>query len=403
MNNLKIFGIVAAVAFAAVLSFSRPEKALDLPAQDVRLYAVDASVVDLPQTFRDKFIGPWTAAELPEIKNAYELAHEMAAGKFYDGRGRRLSPEFIQSVTENLNVDSGFKPRRAITIRGADIRGIPSNASIYEKRSDIPDFDAAAYQHLRINTPLLIMNVSADGEFYAAYSFQGGPFWVESTAVRFANNDDMQVMNRGRFMTPAQDVRGAYIGTLFPTLGGKPHRATKDGWEIADIKGDILTKWPIPFSETKAAELANAMQGRYAWGGRAAAGRDCSQLVMELFIPFGVFMPRNSRQQAEYFKSVNLAGMNAADKKKTILERAIPFETLLYFPGHVMLYVGDEDGAPLVYHSVWGLRKYKYLIRESFYVIGRTIVSGLDLRRSLRAPTWLEKTDKMLFVGVAAN
>jgi len=403
MKNAKLFAGVA-LAFAVVVFAlaAMPQRDLNLPPQDVCLYAASSDTRMLPQTFMEKFLSPWTITEMPDMQAAYEMAYEIRDNRFFDGRGRRLPRSFADAVIENMNIGSDFEPQRAIVIRGADLRGIPSSVPVYSKRSNIPNFDAAQFSHLRVNTPVLLKGVSADGEFYAAYSFQGGPFWIQRGAVRPATDDDIKIMTGYTFVTPVRDSAAAYIGTLFPVIDGAPVRATPDGWEYADIDPGMLADFPVPFSKSRAAELAEAMQGPYSWGGAGGAGRDCSALTMEMFIPFGVFMPRNSRQQADYFQGIDLTGLSAADKKKTISEQAIPFETLLFFPGHIMVYIGGAPDEPLVYHSVWGLRTYTILLQESFYVIGRTVVSGMEMRKSRRAQTWLDRTEKMLFIDRAA-
>ena len=81
---------------------------------------------------------------------------------------------------------------------------------------------------------------------------------------------------------------------------------------------------------------------RYGWGGMFNA-RDCSQYVMEIYSLFGFEFPRNSGAQAQ----MNFAGYNmenATDREKMKLLDETPIGSILYFEGHVMLYLGKVDG-----------------------------------------------------------
>ena len=39
-----------------------------------------------------------------------------------------------------------------------------------------------------------------------------------------------------------------------------------------------------------------------------------------------------------------------------ILEQGMPFLTLIWMKGHIMLYIGNEHGRALVFHEFWGIK-----------------------------------------------
>ena len=101
-------------------------------------------------------------------------------------------------------------------------------------------------------------------------------------------------------------------------------------------------------------ELFASVGMPYVWGG-AAGGQDCSHLVQEVFARFGVLLPRNSGQQAEAgLAHIDLPPELPRQTRLGLLETlAGQAPLLLYFPGHIMVYLGtDADGEPRVLHAL---------------------------------------------------
>lgn len=66
----------------------------------------------------------------------------------------------------------------------------------------------------------------------------------------------------------------------------------------------------------------------YLWGGLSPFGFDCSGLVQTVFRRFGIHLPRDTSQQITAGESVDLKNISKLD--------------LLFFPGHVGVYVGNN-------------------------------------------------------------
>ncbi|MFT2089373.1 SH3 domain-containing protein [Paraglaciecola sp. 2405UD69-4] len=94
---------------------------------------------------------------------------------------------------------------------------------------------------------------------------------------------------------------------------------------------------------------------RYGWGHDYNA-RDCTGFIGEIYKTFGILMPRNSGQQGKGKYGTNFRfnkGSTTISKLTVINDMQVG--DLIYIPGHVMMYLGEEEGQPTVIHDVKGL------------------------------------------------
>ncbi len=91
---------------------------------------------------------------------------------------------------------------------------------------------------------------------------------------------------------------------------------------------------------------------RYGWG-HDYNGRDCTGFISEIFRSFGLLMPRNSGQQGNgaFGRNIRFAANSTAQDKLNALAQ-LNIGDLLYFPGHVALYLGQAGGEAFMIHDV---------------------------------------------------
>lgn len=108
----------------------------------------------------------------------------------------------------------------------------------------------------------------------------------------------------------------------------------------------------LPFTEHNLLSQAFKFLGeRYGWG-HDYNGRDCTGFISEVFRSFGMLMPRNSGQQGMGSYGTNQRfnqHSSQADKLKALAQAKVG--DLLYFPGHVSMFIGTEQ-QPFMIHSV---------------------------------------------------
>jgi cell wall-associated NlpC family hydrolase len=119
---------------------------------------------------------------------------------------------------------------------------------------------------------------------------------------------------------------------------------------------------------------------------------------MDLFRTFGIQMPRNSKEQARVGKDLGLVNGITLKEKQKVLDKAIPMATTLRLPGHIMLYLGRDQGKHYVIHSIWGIQNHG----KSDHVsnkIGKVVVSDLSLGRSGPHGSLLHRLTDIRLIG----
>jgi hypothetical protein len=192
---------------------------------------------------------------------------------------------------------------------------------------------------------------------------------------------------------PLSDQDGVFrfkasLGWLFPKVGEDDEHyqvliAVADENRKGLIKKVSLSKKqavikPYRLTPANLATLGNELLHKpYGWGG-LYGNRDCSATLKDLFAPFGIWLPRDSKDQAAQGTFVSLKSLSPKEKEKMILRDGIPFLTLIWMKGHIMLYIGSYQGKAVVFHNIWGVRTQDPQGREGRKIIGQTVISTLD-------------------------
>ena len=126
---------------------------------------------------------------------------------------------------------------------------------------------------------------------------------------------------------------------------------------------------PLTASRQNLVKIINQLKNRpYGWGG-AFFFNDCSQEIKSIFTPFGIWLPRNSAQQARMSSTLDLSKNNVDERIKLLKEKGRPLMTIIYIGGHVMLYIGNNKDV-VTYQNLWGLSPENHNKR---YVIGQSL------------------------------
>ena len=144
-----------------------------------------------------------------------------------------------------------------------------------------------------------------------------------------------------------------------------------------ELKRASAASFPLSPTPRVCARIAGEFPGQtYGWGG-LFGNRDCSAFMRDFFAPLGIWLPRNSAQQAGVGRFIDLENESVRDKERIIVDKGVPFLTMVTMPGHIMLYIGSRDGRAAVQHTVWGLRTRDFLGRKGRLVIGQNAITSL--------------------------
>jgi len=317
-------------------------------------------------------------------------------------------PEWLAAMADASRV--GEYPslsRRAVSVVNTSMRVLPTDKPVFLDPSQAGEgfpFDYMQNSLVLAGTPLYATHESADRAWILVESrFAYG--WVRATDIAWVNDGFAKRFRADTYAAVVRDgvslvdqdgifrCTGA-IGTLLPLVGNAPGDgdAADKGLTVVvparDDQGRAVVKLahiahgdaepaPLPPTPDNFARLAGRMIGEpYGWGG-LYGDRDCSATTMDLMAAFGIFLPRNSSQQAKFGWVTPLEHGDEQAKKNLLLEEGMPFLTLVRKPGHIMLYIGSENGQPVVLHTVWGLKTRRNGV-EGRAVIGRTVITTLE-------------------------
>ena len=348
------------------------------------------------EDFRRTWMAPWsqtrpayTRRQVEEIFVRFEKSPGFGTG------GQRNGPEFAGSLHAEANLRAyPNSVRRAVTVKNTSLRGMPTTRPRFSDPS-LPGegypFDYLQHTALPPATPVLVTHVSRDGAWYLAESALTFG-WLPATDVAFVDDSLIGTFASARLAAvikeqvalPGTGVT-AHVGAVFPMSGAAaqdvlvPVRDTSGQARLVRSSAEPGATVPMPMTMTprNVAAVGNQFMGQpYGWGGLDGR-RDCSAMTHDLFVPFGIYLPRNSGSQASAGGAIPLADMGGPQKESTILAQGVPFGTLLWMKGHILVYVGEWKGHPAVFHDMWGLHTFGETGRDGRLVIGRVVVTTL--------------------------
>lgn len=347
------------------------------------------------------YFAPWHRTEPHHPK---ELASseflKYAGSPGYGKEGRPHPKGWIGKMAANAHLEHfALRVFPAVTVKHTDFRHLPTREphlrAPKEPSIDHP-FDNLQISSVPAGMPLLVVLVSRDRKWVLAEtSHLLG--WVPAGDIAAADPEFIKSWENGRYAvvvrdkTPVADGKDmlfrAPLGALFPKAGEDGTRiwiwtAARDDRGRAVLRkaavaaGTVADK-PLPFTAGHVARLARELAGEpYGWGGLYGR-RDCSALVRDLFAPFGLWLPRNSVDQAAAWKFTSFRNLSPAEKEALIVRQGVPWRTLLWTPGHIMLYIGVHNGKPLIFHNFWSVAAQDPDGKRDKVIVGRAAVTTL--------------------------
>ena len=348
--------------------------------------------------FRQRFFQPWDETGVDREIVQY-LLDELERAPGERGFAENMHPwseREWQKMADNADLPRlrrvlrGGRPMAAVTVRAADLRAAPTMSPRFSKVFGAGGgwpFDLFQQSRLHAGTPLAVYHKTLDGAWLLVQSpsvwgwiraeevagagkefrrlWRKTPlaaFVREGVGLKFkalgAGADNTPQIRPGSYLASADigavlpsprdgevllPLRGldgsAYVVTAFFADYEAPSRISPERY---DVLSRPVVRMPLLLTPGNVARVGDRMMGQpYGWGGLYGR-RDCSATMQDLFAPFGLWLPRNSKDQGEEGRPQSLEGLSASAKERALREKARPFRTLLWMPGHIGLY-GRRD------------------------------------------------------------
>lgn len=371
------------------------------------------------QKFRQHHFSPWQAPEpLHNINDSIHGMRDTSKLTWYGENRLRISPERIKAIIGSASPDKLPSMNRAgIAVAPTSLRGLPTIKPLYEASDDFP-FDQLQYSEVKQNEPLRILHESDSGDWTfveTAYGFG----WVKSEDLRLADRAMQQRFTTSGLIVVTVDfpvirdekgraVPQARIGVLYPLIKEEPDfwlvgmAAAGEGEEAVlkrvRIRKKDASRFPLPFNAGTVQHIGNELlKTPYGWG-ELFRDRDCSATTRDFFMPFGIWLPRNSLEQIHSGPFIPLGNLSRQEKEKRIIKDGVPFQTIIHRKGHIMLYAGVYNGRPIVLHTAWAIRFRGLSGQEEKFYLGRTVLTTLEAGSELPLTrgTLLDHIDGML-------
>lgn len=356
-----------------------------IDAQNQHMFATDPSMYDLQR------IDPTLSHA--QVESWIRKVSKMPDKTLLDEHDQPIPAATLKSIASNVAFDripAQVTARYGLTVHRVSLRNFPTNLRAFPGKG-LQDFEAFQESALFPGDPIVIVHASLDGQWYFIVSPRYAA-WVESSAIAIGKREDVLAYAA---TTPYRVVTGDKVRTVYtpeapqvselqldmgtriplarlppdqPVNGEGPYESWTLDLPVRSSDGSLRFQPALlqrkldsnadylPLTQANIVRQAFKFLGeRYGWG-HLYNGRDCSGFVSDVYRSMGVQIPRNtgdqSRSPALHFRAFTAKDDHAA-RMKAIAEAQVG--DLIYIPGHVMMFLGWNDGQPYVIHDVRGL------------------------------------------------
>jgi hypothetical protein len=354
--------------------------------------------------YKKKYFSPWHLEK--STIGIEEAGWAFKYNKVANNYGANLQPiekDFFTKMREEVNFkEFGTLNRYAISLKELNIRALPTSKPLFKdpkKAGEGYPFDYLQNSTLHRFKPIFVTHYSKNREWvHVETSFTYG--WIKREDIRFVSKNEIEyIESKPQAVVQKENVDfyddknrflgRTKLGMLFSIVGESERKyrvavldEKKNDFITTEIDKNVLHNGSLVFNKKNIDKILNiVLKNQYGWGGLNGE-RDCSSTIRDFYAPFALWLPRNSSQQAKYGEVHSLKGMSDREKLDFIKRYAIPFRTLIYKRGHILLYIGVEDFKVIVFQNMWGI-KTKVDNKEGRYIIGKALFSTLDFGSDL--------------------
>lgn len=355
-------------------------------------------------------------------KNQKQILRLFTGRKYIDTSFKEISKNYVQKTDATINLPSKkFIPvKYAMTISYCNVRLLPTDTKfLYDKQTF--DIDRAQVAALDIGEPLIVLHQTKDKKWTYVISLVSEG-WIKTTNIAFTNKQRFSDwINAKNFVIVTEPKTDIYfdakmtqyfdyvrMATKLPIINNVNKQITCVKIPQKSSKGNLIFKKGYIYTAdinnkylqyTQRNVLLQAfkhLNSPYSWGGYDGE-QDCSTFIRQVFGCFGFILPRNSLAQI-YAESnpINLKkDLSDEEKSKEIINKATSAISLLYLPGHIMIYIGQEKNKPYIIHAIWGTEQLINENERAISFINRVVVSSLMIGYKTKKGHLLKRITKL--------
>ncbi len=366
-----------------------------------------------------------SSANLARWKSALTELAKFLDGKHYDDSENTISGKYVMDILNNIDdpeASAEQEIRFGIVVHRSDVRAYPTELIIADDPGD-NDFDNVQNSGVRVGEPVTIQGTSSDGKYYYCMtSCVSG--WIASADVAVCKDkeewlsawqipdDEVMVVTDSRITLEESNTNpelsgltltmGTVLEKVQPYEYGKmiTNRSAfynypvwipvRDENGMYDRKRALVSvhhginEGYLPLTSANIVRQAYTKLGdTYGWGGMLSSV-DCSSLVRDVYKCFGLELPRNTTwQSAMPVEKYDISMADDIDKKE--LFDKLPAGSILFFKGHEMLYLGENDGN---YYVLSATSSMMYPGTKDRARVRSVIINTLEEKRA-NGNTWL--------------
>lgn len=361
--------------------------------------AIDSTTAS--KDFFDRYFKPWnsTKVSFPKVEAMWGQSYRFK--KVYLENHLLATSEWFDKQIINSNFDAyNTLTKKAIILKNTNIRVLPTNSPMFydpTKPGEGFPFDYNQNSSIKINTPIMVSHLSKDKAWaYMESSNVGG--WVEIGTIAFVDEKFIQEFKTSNYFVSVKEKFPIYdpifreyvkVATIFPKKNNKFIIAKKDDNQNAlisyiNLNEDEVEPMPLAFNSENRVKIAKQLIDEpYGWGG-LLNNRDCSSFTQDYFATFGKYLHRNSKAQLSNGKYLDMSNLSNDEKKEFMKKNGVPFSTLVYLKGHIMLYIGVKEKEPLVLHNMWSVRLKDNDGVKYRHIVGKASITSLEPGKGMK-------------------
>ena len=351
--------------------------------------------------FFDKYFKPWSATKVSFSKIEAMWGNSYRYKKVYLENHQLATADWFDKQIINSNFDDyNTLTKKAIMLKNTNIRVLPTNSPMFYDPTQPGEgfpFDYNQNSAIKINTPIMVSHLSKDRAWaYVESGNVGG--WVEIGTIAFVDKKFIQEFKNSNYFVSVKEKFPIYdpifreyvkVATIFPKKGDEYIIAKKDDDLNAvityiNLNDDEVEAMPLAFNTENRIKIAKQLMDEpYGWSG-FLNNRDCSSFTQDYFATFGKYLHRNSKSQISNGKYFDMSNLSNDEKKEFVKKNGVPFSTLVYLKGHIMLYIGIKGNEPLVMHNMWSVRLKDETGKKYRYIIGKATITTLEPGKEMK-------------------